>query len=71
MLTLQNSFNPLLLGGGGGRKIRMEVTVNKKEENSYYDFCPNYVQEFGLRTFPQELIVSPAEGHSTSTTSDN
>ncbi len=26
----------------------LEVTVNSKEENSQ-DFCPNYVQEFGLR----------------------
>jgi hypothetical protein len=24
------------------------VTVNSKEENSE-DFCPNYIQEFGLR----------------------
>jgi hypothetical protein len=33
----QTTFAPLL-----------EVTVNSKEENSY-DFCSNYVQEFGLR----------------------
>jgi hypothetical protein len=30
--------------GGGGNPLT-EVTVNSKEEN----FCPNYVQEFGLR----------------------
>jgi hypothetical protein len=32
--------------GGGWSKIRKE-TVSSKEENSQ-DFCPNYVQEFGL-----------------------
>ncbi len=29
-------------------KIDIEVTVNKKEENSE-DFCLDFVQEFGLR----------------------
>jgi hypothetical protein len=33
------------------------VTVNSKEENSE-DFCPNYVQEFGLRSI-ECLGVSP------------
>jgi hypothetical protein len=31
----------------------VEVTVNSKEENSY-DFCLDFVQEFGLR-----LVMSP------------
>jgi hypothetical protein len=50
MFTLQTLFKPLLLkgGGGGGVKSISKVTVNSKEENSE-DFCPNYVQEFGLR----------------------
>jgi hypothetical protein len=48
ILTLQTSFKPLLLGGGGGGlNPLVEVTVNSKEENSE-DFCFNYVQEFGL-----------------------
>jgi hypothetical protein len=38
MFTLQNSFQPLLPG----------VTVNNNVEN-FKDFCPNYVQEFGLK----------------------
>ncbi len=40
----------LLLGGwgvgGGGVKTLVEVTLNKEKNSS--DFCPNYVQEFGL-----------------------
>jgi hypothetical protein len=36
-----------LLSGGGEVKLLVEVTVNSKEENSE-NFCPNYVQEFGL-----------------------
>jgi hypothetical protein len=32
-------------GGGGGVKTLLEAMVNSKEEK---DFCPNYVQEFGL-----------------------
>ncbi len=48
MFTLQTSFKPLLLGGGGGIvKSVVEMTVNSKEENSE-DFCTNYNQEFGL-----------------------
>ncbi len=47
MFTLQTSFTPLLRGGGGSKNPLVEVTVNSKAENSY-DFCPNYVQEFGL-----------------------
>ncbi len=31
----------------GGVHPLVEVTVNSKEKNSE-DFCPNYVQEFGL-----------------------
>ncbi len=45
MFTLQTSFKPLLLKGEGGNPL-VEVIVNSKEEN----FCPNYVQEFGLST---------------------
>jgi hypothetical protein len=29
--------------------LLVEATVNNTEKNSE-DFCPNYVQEFGLRT---------------------
>ncbi len=38
MFTLQTSFKV---------KRLIEAAVNSKEENSS-DFCPNYVQEFGL-----------------------
>jgi len=48
MFTLPASFKPLLLNGEGELNPLVEVTVNSKEENSE-DFCPNYVQEFGLR----------------------
>ncbi len=48
MFTLYASFKPFLLKGGrGGVQSVVIVTVNSKEENSY-DFCPNYVKEFGL-----------------------
>jgi hypothetical protein len=49
MFTLQTSFKPFLLGGGGGKdqNLLVKVTVNSKEEKSE-DFCPNYAQEFGL-----------------------
>jgi hypothetical protein len=40
MFTLQTSFNPFLEVS--------RVTVSSKQENSS-DFCPNYVQEFGIR----------------------
>ncbi len=44
MFTLQTSFKPLLLGGGGGGEYNtlVEAPVNRKEEKSQ-DFCPNYV----------------------------
>jgi hypothetical protein len=45
MFTLQTSFKPPLVKGGGVTFI--EVTVNSKVKNSE-DFCPNYVHEFGL-----------------------
>jgi hypothetical protein len=48
MFTLQTSFKPLLLKGCDQDSL-VEVTVNSKEENSE-DFCPYYVQEFGLCT---------------------
>jgi hypothetical protein len=48
MFTLQPSFKPLLLKGGGSKNPLVEVTVNSKKENSL-DFYPTYVQEFGLR----------------------
>jgi|LakMenE01Jun11ns_1017448.scaffolds.fasta_scaffold9453850_1 hypothetical protein len=53
MFTLQTSFKPLLLKGDKGEYVKYvtrgvsPVTVNSTEENSE-DFCPNYVQEFGL-----------------------
>jgi hypothetical protein len=34
MFALQTSFIPLLLKGGGGINLLVEVTVNSKEENS-------------------------------------
>jgi hypothetical protein len=50
MFSLETSFNPLLFKGGRNR-IHIEVTVHCKEGDST-DFCPNYVQEFGLRLPP-------------------
>ncbi len=47
MFTLQTSFWLLLLKGGRGVNLLVEVIVNSKEENSQ-DFCPNYVQEIDL-----------------------
>ncbi len=48
MFTLQTSFKPFSLGGGGGGvKFAVETTMNSKDENSQ-DFCPNNVQEFGF-----------------------
>jgi hypothetical protein len=46
---IKNLFQTTFAGGGGGCKIRSEVdgTVNSKKKN-FSDFCPNYVQEFGL-----------------------
>jgi hypothetical protein len=42
MFTLQTSFKLLLLKeGGGGGEVNPSVEVTE-------DFCPNYVQEFGL-----------------------
>jgi hypothetical protein len=40
MFTLQTSFNPLLLKGGGGGEAVVEVPVNSKEENSSKTFVP-------------------------------
>ncbi len=48
MLTLQTSFQTTFAQGGAGEyNPLVEMTVNSKEENCQ-DFCPNYVQEFGL-----------------------
>jgi hypothetical protein len=45
---IANKFQPTFAaGGGGGQNTLVEVNVNSKEEKSE-DFCPNYVQEFGL-----------------------
>jgi hypothetical protein len=52
-LQIQNSLNPLLLGGGGIPLV--DVTLNSKEEN-YQDFWPNYVQEFGLWTVDTQFV---------------
>jgi hypothetical protein len=41
-----------------GVKLAVEVTGNSKEEYSLV-FCPNYVQEFGLRTTSTVLVVLP------------
>jgi hypothetical protein len=50
-LYISNQFQTTFArGGGGGLKTVVEVTVNSKGEDCK-DFCPNYVQEFGLRTF--------------------
>jgi hypothetical protein len=46
-ITNQFQATFALGGGGGGLKSVSRVTVNSKEENSE-DFCPKYVQEFGL-----------------------
>ncbi len=58
MFTIQTSFKQLLLTEGGGVNPLVEVTENSKKENSG-DFCPNYVQEFGL-----SWIWIPNTGHS-------
>jgi hypothetical protein len=41
--------NPFCPRRGGEYSPLEEVTLNSKEKKSY-DFCPNYVQEFGLST---------------------
>ncbi len=43
-----NITNQFCSRGGVSKNPLVEMTVNSKEEN-FYDFCPNYVQEFGLR----------------------
>ncbi len=48
MFKLNTSFKPLWSGGGG----EVIMITNSKEENSD-DFCPTYVQEFGLSTVPE------------------
>jgi hypothetical protein len=48
MFTLQTSFKPRLLGGGGGgvKSVSSDDCEYSKEENSE-DFCLDYVEEFG------------------------
>jgi hypothetical protein len=50
MSYIINLFQPTFAQGGGRGGVNpvVEVTVNSEEENSE-DFCPDYVQEFGLR----------------------
>ncbi len=52
MFTIQTSFLLFVKGRGGDGGVKLLVEVNSKDENSerLLDFCPNYVQEFGLRT---------------------
>jgi hypothetical protein len=45
---ITNPLQTTFAQGRGGVKYISKVTVNSKEENSE-DFCPNHVQEFGLR----------------------
>ncbi len=46
-VNITNQIQTTFVPGGGGIKSVVEVIVNSKKENSQ-DFCPNYVQEFGL-----------------------
>ncbi len=53
IVYITNQFQTIFAGGvgggrGGGLNLFVEVTANSKEKN--LDFCPNYVQEFGLRS---------------------
>jgi hypothetical protein len=54
MFKFTNQFQTSFAQGGGGgvvvksKNLLADVTVNIKKENSQ-DFCPNIVQEFGLR----------------------
>ncbi len=43
-------------GGVGDKNLLLEVTVNSKGKNSE-DFCPNYVQEFGLSAFLSLIVL--------------
>jgi hypothetical protein len=45
-VNITNQFQTTFAQGVGGVK---SATVNSKEENSQ-DFCPDYIQEFGLST---------------------
>ena len=59
MFTLQASLlNHFCSRGGGGVKSVAEVTVNSKEVKTLKDFCPNDVQEFGLRKRIRLKIIS-------------
>jgi hypothetical protein len=53
---ITNQFQTTLLKRGGGVNQLLEVTVKSNDVNSE-DFCPIYVQEFGLRTFPRLLLL--------------
>ncbi len=52
-------YTMFTLQTGGGIISLVQVTLNSKEENSE-DMCPNYANEFGLRT---ALTTSRVLGH--------
>ncbi len=49
MFTLKTSYKPPLLKGKGGGGVKSISRVDCEKQG---DFCPNYVQEFGLCTVP-------------------
>ncbi len=58
MFYIKKQFQTIFAQGGGGRvkSVSIEVTENSKEE----DFCPNYVQEFGLWPLDRDLKTTCA-----------
>jgi hypothetical protein len=61
---ITNQFQTIFSQVSGGSKIPLaEVTVNSKDENSQ-DFCPNYVQGFGLRRQSMDYgaLSQPTQG---------
>jgi hypothetical protein len=61
MFELKTNSKPLLLKGASKKSVcTVELTVNSKEENSQ-DFCPNYVQEFGLPGVKVEIYRGGGE----------
>ncbi len=61
IFTLQTSFKPLLLGGGGGSKIRCRDEVESKEEN----FLKTYVL-ITSKNSPSGYFLGKAGGFSCS-----